>query len=133
QHYGARIWRSSVENETGNAIHGDWEKRSNDPVGRTECDPECKAPFVRASIAVKAPVRTPRVSNGFPEREFFAFCLAHCRGEVAGADNSVSIASITARVEIWFIVRRGCFGTNSVNGDGDAPCRIRAGLSRGRQ
>src|SRR4030095_155924 len=127
------VWRGTVENEAGNAIDRDWEKRSDNGVSHAKRKPEREAPFIWPGITIETPVRSPCAAHGFPEREFFAFCLAHCRGEVAGADNSVSIASITACVEIWFIGNRGCLGRNSVTGAVDSPHKIRPGLSRGRQ
>src|ERR1700716_3300624 len=129
-----RIWCGPVKDKAGDLINRDWEKRSDQTVGDAECEAEGETPFVRAGVAVEPSVRFPCRPHGFPEREFYfgAFCLAHNGGDVAGADNSVSIASITASVEIWFIGKRGCLGTNSVKGDVDVPCKINAGLSRGR-
>src|SRR5207237_2210140 len=105
------------------------------PVGDAECESESETPFVGTGITVETPVRSPCRPHGFPEREFYfgAFCLAHNGGDVAGADNSVSIAPITPSVEIWFIGNRGCLATNSVKADVDVPCKINAGLSRRRQ
>ena len=51
----------------------------------------------------------------------------------AGADSSKSIALITASVEISFIAAPACLGRNSLIGVIDSPCRIKTGLSRGRQ
>ena len=130
-----RIWRRAVENKIRNLEHRQRQQRVHQTVGDAKCEPDRKAPFVGTGVAVEPPIRLPCRPHGFPEREFYfgAFCLAHNRGDVAGADNSVSIASITACVEIWFIGNRGCLGTNSVKGDVDVPCKINAGLSRGRQ
>ena len=129
------IWRGAVENEIRNLEYGQRQQRVHQTVGDAEGEPDRKAPFVGTGIAVETHVRFPCPPDSFPEREFYfgAFCLAHNRGDVAGADNSVSIASITASVEIWFIGNRSCLGTNSVKGDVDVPCKINAGLSRGRQ
>src|ERR1700736_4373256 len=129
------IWCGPAEDKAGDLINRDWEKGSDQTVSDAKCDAECKAPLVGTGITVESPVRFPCRPHGFPEREFYfgAFCLAHNGGDVAGADNSVSIASITASVETWFIGNRGCLGTNSVKGDVDVPCKISAGLSCGRQ
>src|SRR6266852_6441002 len=134
-YYCPGIGRGAVENEARDLKNRDWEKRGHQTVGDAECETNSEAPFIWTGVAVEPPVRFPCRPDGFPEREFYfgAFCLAHNGGDVAGADNSVSIASITACVEIWFIGNRGCLGTNSVNGEPDVPCKINAGLSCGRQ
>src|SRR5437588_11680098 len=134
-HHRFRIGRGTMKNETRDLKNGYRKKRSDQGICRSERQPERKTPFVGTGIAIETHVRFPCLPASFREREFYfgAFCLAHNRGDVAGADNSVSIASITASVEIWFIGNRDCLGTNSVKGDLDVPWKINAGLSRGRQ
>src|SRR2546428_10691445 len=134
-HHCSRIGRGAMKNETRDLENDYREKRSDYGVGSPERQSDRKTPFVGTRVAVETHVRFPCPPDSFPEREFYfgAFGLAHNGGDVAGADNSVSIASITASVEIWFIGNRGCLATNSVNGDVDVPCKINAGLSRGRQ
>src|SRR6202011_407233 len=129
------IRRRAVENKIGDLEHSQRHSRSEQAVGNAKREPEREPPFVRTRITVETPIRFPCRQHRFPEREFYfgGLCLAHNRGDVAGADNSVSIASITAPVEIWFVARRNCFGTNSVTGVAESPCRINAGLSNGRQ
>src|SRR5260370_40285473 len=133
RHQRSRIWRSAVKNKMRNLEHRQRQHRVHQTKSNADCEPKSEAPFIWTGVAIESPVRFPCRPHGFPEREFYfgAFCIAHNRGDVAGADNSVSIASITASVEIWFIGNRVCLGTNSVKGDVDVPGQINAGLSRG--
>src|SRR5260370_33828691 len=135
RHHRSRIWRSAVKNKIRNLEHRQRQHRVHQTESNAECEPKSEAPFIWTGVAIESPVRFPCRPHGFPEREFYfgAFCLAHERGDVAGADNSVSIASITACVEIWFIGRRSWFGPNSVKGALHLPFKINTRLSRGRQ
>src|SRR3954469_9513390 len=63
-----------------------------------------EAPAIGFHISVKPFVWTPASPDGLPKRGFLGCGLRFThRARAAGADSRLSIASITAFVEIWFI------------------------------
>src|SRR5947209_12784371 len=122
------IRRGAMKHKIGNPINGGRQGRCQQTGSGSQTQAQEETKSVRSGIAVQSLVRPPSRSHGFPEREFYfgAFCLAHNDGLAAGLDSSVSIALITASVEIWFIGIRGCFGTKSVIGDVEFACKISA-------
>src|SRR5690348_17605415 len=132
-----RFWvgRGAMKHKIRNPINRGRQSRRQQTGGGSQTKAKEETKFVWTRVAVQPSVRPPCGAHRVPEPELYfgAFCLAHNDGLAAGLDSSDSIALITASVEIWFIGMRGCFGTNSVIGEAESPCKINAELSRGRQ